>query len=109
MTNRHPADELADVRAEKKQLEAREAELREMILRDPKLREGDEHTVLVEKRKRTTLDRDALVEEFGEHAIDLCSKTTEATFVTVVRRGANPKAAQMRRTAAIVKGRAARG
>jgi hypothetical protein len=33
--NRHPADELADVRGKPKALEAREAELRDVLLRAP--------------------------------------------------------------------------
>jgi hypothetical protein len=65
--NRHPADELADVRAEIKQLQIREAELRiELMTSD---RHGVQWTAIVETKNYERLDTKAVIEHLGREAM----------------------------------------
>jgi hypothetical protein len=63
--NRHPADELADTRAEMRRLEGREEELRAYLLEHPDDRIGDEHVASVGEQQRKRIDLKALADEIG--------------------------------------------
>lgn len=71
LRNRHPADALADVRAEIKQLKIREAELRHELL---KAHESDRRGVHWRARVRNItlehLDAKAAIKHFGQEAMN---------------------------------------
>ena len=54
--NRHPADELADIRSEIKQLEIREAELRNELLADGTDRVGVQYEAFIRTQTQRRLD-----------------------------------------------------
>jgi hypothetical protein len=66
--NRHPADELADVRAEIKRLKAREAELRALLLRAGDVADlaGDEWRATMRSAWSTRLDLPAALARLGK-------------------------------------------
>jgi hypothetical protein len=64
-SNRHPADELADVRAELRRLEDREQKLRAYLLEHPDDRIGAEHVASVGEQQRKRVDLKALADEIG--------------------------------------------
>jgi hypothetical protein len=68
--NRHPADELADLRAEIRTREERAEALRQYLIEHPKDRVGDEHEALVLKPTRKQVDLEALAEEVGSDVVE---------------------------------------
>jgi hypothetical protein len=78
--NRHPADELADVRAEIKQLKIREAELRRELMSGAD-RRGVQWQAIVHNSRREYLDTKATIEHFGRDAMLPFFK--EATTVSI--------------------------
>jgi hypothetical protein len=86
-TNRHPVDELADLRETMKRLKVREDELREMIISKKCSRQGDEHTAFVETKRSERLDKKQVVQEFGRERLRHFLTATEAVYVTVKRNG----------------------
>lgn len=64
-TNRHPVDELADVRAEMRRLKEREAELRTMIIEDRCTHSGAEFAVDIRTSEQERVDTAAVWREFG--------------------------------------------
>lgn len=67
MDNRHPADELAEIRNEIRELKERENELRNEILALPPVeRQGRRHTVHAVSIKQRRLDPEILEKEFGD-------------------------------------------
>jgi hypothetical protein len=69
MRNRHPVDELADVRAELKTLQAREVELRTALLEEGADRKGVSFVARVSVFRQERLDLEAVKEHFGETAL----------------------------------------
>jgi hypothetical protein len=67
--NRHPADELADVRAEIKQLEDREAQLRNALIADGADRSGVQYEAVIFEQRQERLDTKAVIEHFGADAL----------------------------------------
>jgi len=65
MQNRHPADRLADVRAEIKRLETEEEQLRAYLLEHPSDRTGVEHVAVVGSQSRKRVDLKGLSDEVG--------------------------------------------
>lgn len=65
MKNRHPVDELGEVRAEIKRLEARERELREAVLRGECDKLGEDYRATIKEHVRNSLDSAAVRAEFG--------------------------------------------
>jgi hypothetical protein len=63
--NRHPADRLADVRSEIKQLEAEEERLRAYLLEHLQDRTGQEYAAIVGSQSRRRVDLKALADEIG--------------------------------------------
>jgi hypothetical protein len=84
LPNIHPADELAAVREEIKQLQERADELREQLLAEGANLEGDQYTALIVPGVRETLDRKAITEAFGEAAIAPFVKATPFKTVKLV-------------------------
>jgi hypothetical protein len=67
--NRHPADELADVRTEIRRLEGREEELRAYLLEHPGDRIGVEHIAIVVSQSRKRVDLRGLAAEIGHSLV----------------------------------------
>ena len=79
LSNIHPADALADVRAEIKSLQVKEKYLRDKILARGEDLVGDFHEASVRKTSSAKLDEAKLKEALG----DLTPYTVEAERVTV--------------------------
>jgi hypothetical protein len=79
--NRHPADRLADVRAEIKKLEAEEAELR-AYLEHPDDREGADYVVSIASQFRKRVHLKRLADEIGA---SLLQRFTSYTSFFAVR------------------------
>jgi hypothetical protein len=76
-TNRHPADELADVREEKRSHKAREDELRaQLIAANPADLLGEEWKAVIRRSRRTHIDAKAAIKHFGKAAM--------APFITTI-------------------------
>lgn len=86
-TNRHPVDELADVRAEMHRLEKRERELRKMILNGECLSMGDDYEADVVMQRRNTLDTKEIKRQLGLEALQRFMFTKEVAIVTLSRLG----------------------
>jgi hypothetical protein len=69
LRNRHPVDELAEVRAEIGRLEAREEELRRALLAGNVDHHGVEWEAVVQDHAREHLDAKAAIEHFGKTAL----------------------------------------
>jgi hypothetical protein len=65
LRNRHPADELADVRAEIKRLQLREAELRNILLAEGADRTGIQYKAVVLDTGQKHINTKALIDHFG--------------------------------------------
>jgi hypothetical protein len=65
MPNRHPVDQLADVRAEIKVLKQREEALREEVLAHPDDLVGDDNEALLCETKVERLDLETMRRELG--------------------------------------------
>jgi hypothetical protein len=88
--NRHPADVLADVRAEIKRLQAREHELREILLMPNADLAGDEYSAAVREYKtRQALGYHQLVERLGLELANECSRQVERIAVYLHKRAHN--------------------
>ena len=85
-TNRHPVDELADVRAEIKNLQARESKLRETLLADDADLSGGEHFARIDVTKQKRLERKLLEKRFGKEAVAECCTEIVITMVRLVLR-----------------------
>jgi hypothetical protein len=81
LPNVHPADELQAVREEIKILNEQADRLRDQLLADGADLRGEQYTAKIIPGVRETLDKKALIEAFGEAAIDPFIK--ETTFKTV--------------------------
>jgi hypothetical protein len=84
--NRHPADALADVRAEIKQLERREEELRAELLLVGANLIGIEWGATVHSREHRSLNKDALVKHFGREALAPFFRVTGYEAVALKKR-----------------------
>jgi hypothetical protein len=80
--NRHPVDELADVRSEIKRLEGREQELRAYLLEHPDDRVGTEHVATIGEQQRKRVNLRALADEIGA---SLLQRFTTFSSCIVVR------------------------
>jgi hypothetical protein len=64
--NRHPADELADVRTQLQQLKQREAELQTLLLSGECGLAGDNYVAVISQHSMGELDLKALREHYGK-------------------------------------------
>lgn len=92
MKNRHPVDELADVRGQIKTLQDRESDLRDKILKalperldpdEPQTVAGDEHSASVSVSTRETLDRAKVAVLLSKPKLQSCLKTSTAITIRV--------------------------
>jgi hypothetical protein len=83
--NRHPADELADIRAELRRLRIREAELREILLADDADLKGDDYCAQIVQQQYRRLSRQRLEHRFGVEAVAECCKQIAAVYVHLVK------------------------
>jgi hypothetical protein len=81
LTNRHPADELADLRAQIRELEAREQELRARLLIPGADLSGAEWRALVVTQSRDRLDAAALRQQFGAAALKPFMRSIKVTMI----------------------------
>ncbi len=81
--NRHPVDELADVRTEIKTLQAKEAELRDLIIAEGCDLEGEEFEANVSRVESLKLDTKAVRKEFGDERLRAFLKPSEVLTVRV--------------------------
>jgi hypothetical protein len=86
LTNRHPADELADVRAQIRSLQERETELRTTILNGKCSLAGDDYIAVVQTRPQNRVDIPALRKHFGA-ALKPFMRAREVTQVWIKVRG----------------------
>lgn len=81
ISNRKPADELADVRERMKALREREAILREQMISGDVDLTGDSYEVIISKTKTEKVDTAAMKRELGLKALRPFLTTVESTFV----------------------------
>ena len=85
--NRHPVDQLFDVREQIKLLEAEEKALRAHIM-DSGDTDGDEHVAMVKESTRKTLDRPSLEAHYGKDVIAKFCKESAVTTLTLYKKAA---------------------
>lgn len=82
LTNVHPADELAALREEIKQLEARESELRAALMAEGASLRGSQYMAVIKEQSRETVDKNALIDAIGrERATPFLKKSAFKTIV----------------------------
>jgi hypothetical protein len=86
-SNCHPCDELAELRAQREKIEARENELRRIIVTSPDLRVGEEHVATVAQCSRDTINLQKLKRDFGLKVLKpyLRSNTFPMVYLRKVR------------------------
>jgi len=80
--NRHPVDQLFDIRERIKALEADERRIKETIMSSGDY-VGDEHVCVPKTSVRKTLDRPLLEKTFGIDAIAACLKESSVTTLNL--------------------------
>lgn len=83
-TNRHPVDELADVREQIKKLQEQERQLRDRVLEETSFI-GDEYRAEIVMHHRETLDTKAIKREFGRERLEQFLKRAEVLIVKLER------------------------
>lgn len=87
LTNVHPADELAAVREEIKQLQKVEADLRERLLgASEDERRGDQYVAFVTVANRETIDKAAMIAALGREIVEPFIKTSAVTTLKTAKR-----------------------
>lgn len=81
--NRHPVDELADVRSEIKSLQAREAEIRALIIGEGCTLDGHEFEASVSTSTALKLDTAGVRKEFGDERLRPWLKPASTVTVRV--------------------------
>ena len=87
LINIHPADELAALRDEIRQLQSREDELRAILLKDGADLNGDQYVASIHPSTRESVDRNALIAELG---MDRVRRFLKSTLVRSVKLVAKP-------------------
>jgi hypothetical protein len=80
--NRHPADQLADIRSKIRRLQDREEELRDWLLEHPEAHQGEEFQVEVGTQQRRKVNLRGLADAIGASVLE---RFTRCTTVTVVK------------------------
>jgi hypothetical protein len=86
MRNRHPADELADIRAEVRRLETHANTLRAYLLENPDDRVGDDYIADASIRQYRRVDLDALADEVGEDVVEQFATYRESPLIRTRKR-----------------------
>ena len=68
-SNRHPADRLADIREQMRQLEAEETKLRDYLLHHPDDLCGHDYEAIVANQNRNRVDLKGLAREVGAETV----------------------------------------
>lgn len=84
LINIHPADELAAIREDIKQLQVREDELRAILLKDGADLNGDQYTATIQPSTRESVDKNALIAELGMEQVRRFLKSTLVRSVKLV-------------------------
>ena len=87
LINIHPADELAALRDEIRQLQSREDELRAILLKDGADLNGDQYVASIQPSTRESVDKNALIAELG---MDHVRRFLKSTLVRSVKLVAKP-------------------
>jgi transcription elongation GreA/GreB family factor len=83
LPNRHPVDELADLREQKRQIERRIEELRELIISGACGLVGDDHAAILKVRIGQRVDIKELQRAFGAEAVAPFVREHRATYVII--------------------------
>jgi len=87
LTNVHPADELAAVREEIKQLQGVESDLRAKLLAMTDAeREGDQYRAFVVSSNRETVDKTSMIAALGREVVEPFIKTSAVTTLKTARK-----------------------
>ena len=87
LTNVHPADELAAVREEIKQLQGVEADLRAKLLAmSDDEREGDQYRAFTVQSNRETVDKTSMIAALGREVVEPFIKTSAVTTLKTARK-----------------------
>jgi hypothetical protein len=87
LTNVHPADELAAVREEIKQLQGVEADLRAKLLAmTDDQRDGDQYRAFVVSSNRETVDKTAMIAALGREVVEPFIKTSAVQTLKTARK-----------------------
>ena len=84
--NRHPVDELADVRAQIRELRDREDALRRVILGSGCSLVGDEFEATIKKQITSRIDQAAAIRELGMERLRPFMASSETTVIRVRER-----------------------
>ena len=82
--NIHLVDELAALREEIKELQAREDTIRAELLKEGADLNGKQYQAFIQPSSRETLDKNALIAELGRKAVEPFLKTTQIRSVKLV-------------------------
>jgi hypothetical protein len=83
LPNRHPVDELADLRKQNRQTEQRIEELRKLIISGACGLVGDEHTAILKVRTGQRVNIRELQRAFGAKAVAPFVREHRATYVII--------------------------
>jgi hypothetical protein len=87
ISNRHPADQMADVRGQIAELKEQEKNLREVLINAAELdRVGDDWIAKVSEQERHRLDRAALEDHFGADILQPFMRTSVARVLRLIHR-----------------------
>jgi hypothetical protein len=85
IANRHPADEIADIRDQITALKTRETQLRDALLTAEQTdRIGDEWIAEITQHKSNRLDNDALKKHFGLEALQPFMRATVTKSIRLI-------------------------
>jgi hypothetical protein len=87
LPNRHPVDELADIRAERRRLDEREAQIRAALLAGGASLVGNEYTATVAAEQQRRLNHQLLEQRFGPEAVNQCKAPVVITTIRLKPRG----------------------
>ena len=90
MSNRHPVDKLADIRAEIKRLQEEETWLRHELEQPGADLHGDEYEAHVELKSSSRLDRKKFEERYGRKALDGLMSSSEFKTIKLWRKRTQP-------------------
>jgi PD-(D/E)XK nuclease superfamily len=87
ISNRHPADQIADVKQQIAVLKKQETDLREILINATELdRVGDDWIAKVSEQKKRLLDREALENHFGADTLQPFMRESVATVLKLMDR-----------------------
>jgi hypothetical protein len=91
LTNIHPADELAAIREEIKQLEVIESDLRQRLLGMSEAeREGDQYRAFVATSNRENIDKAAMIAALGREVVEPFIRASVVRSVKLARKEDEP-------------------